>query len=351
MKQIVKVGLSAYGMSGKIFHAPFIQAIDGFEITHILERSKNQSAEDFPNATIVRSFEELIKSSVDLVIVNTPDYLHFPMAKAALEAGKHVVIEKPFTVYSSEAEELIKLAKEKNKILTVYQNRRLDNGFLTIQKILNKNLLGSIVEYEARFDRYKDHIPTESWKEKSQERNGLLFNLGSHLVDQALVLFGKPEAITAKLSQIRPGSQTDDYVHIRMDYSNMTVLLRASYLAREAGATYAIHGTQGSYVKYGIDPQEEQLKMGYKPNKADWGKDTEDNWGILNTTINGKPFREKIETEAGSYLAFYENLFNAVTQNEKLMVLPEESLEVIRILEAAIESNLLKKSILLPIKE
>lgn len=344
-KRIIKVGLASYGMSGKVFQAPVIQAAGGFEITHILERSKNLSAVDLPKATIVRTFEELIRSEVEVVIINTPDKMHYPMAKEALLAGKNVVIEKPFATTVEECKELIAIAQEQKKILTVYQNRRLDNGFRTIQKILKEKYLGDIVEFESRFDRYKDHIAEGSWKEDPSNTYSLLYNLGPHLVDQAIALFGTPLAVTARLAEIRPGSKTNDYFHLRLDYPHMTALLRASYLTREATFSLAIHGTKGSYVKYGVDPQEEKLKQGSLPGGPYWGKESHACWGILNTSLRGIPYREPIESLPGCYPEFYRNLYKVITQDEELMVKPEESLIVIQVLEAAIESHLQMRSI------
>ncbi len=344
-KRIIKVGLASYGMSGKVFQAPVIQAAGGFEITHILERSKNLSVVDFPKATIVRTFEELILSDVEVVIINTPDKMHYPMAKEALLAGKNVVIEKPFASTVEEGKELINIAQKQRKILTVYQNRRLDNGFRTIQKIIKEKYLGEIVEFESRFDRYKDHIAEGSWKEDASNTYSLLYNLGPHLVDQAVVLFGAPLAVTARLTEVRPGSKTNDYFHLRLDYPHLTALLRASYLAREAAFTLAIHGSNGSYIKYGVDPQEEKLKQGSLPGGPYWGKEDSSHWGILNVTLRGIPYREPIESLPGCYPEFYKNLYKAITQGEELMVKPEESLTVIRILEAAIESHLQMRSI------
>jgi predicted dehydrogenase len=267
------------------------------------------------------------------------------MAKQALEAGKHVVVEKPFVKKSEDAVVLMDIARRHKVLLTVYQNRRLDGGFLTLRKILEDNLLGRVVEYESHYDRYRNFIQEGSWKEDGDERTGVLFNLGSHIVDQALVLFGKPRAVSADLSVLRTGGRTTDQFNIRLHFENFVAILRCSYLVRELGPQYTIHGTEGSFIKMGTDPQEEMLKINRLPDEPGWGKEPPSDWGKLNTSINGVHFEGKIETIPGNYALFYTNLYHAIRGGEPLMVRPEEALMTIRILEACLESNRLGKTI------
>lgn len=302
----------------------------------------------FPVAHISRDYREILNdTTIELIIVNTPDNLHFGMAYDALMAGKHVVVEKPFTLKTAEAEKLIDLATKKKRLLTVYQNRRWDGDFLTIQKVIGSSVLGRLVEFESHFDRYRNFIATDTWKEEGDEYAGVLYNLGSHMVDQALVLFGMPLAVTAHLGIVRSGGKVADYYDIRMQYHNFSALLKCSYLVKEAGPRYTLHGTNGSFLKWGIDTQEELLKKGEKPGGTDWGKEPEVYWGKLNVDVKGVNIKGNVETEAGNYLAFYDNLYNAIRLGEPIAVKPEQAMQVIRILEVCLESYRLQKTIVL----
>ncbi len=276
--------------------------------------------------------------NIDLVLVNTPDDSHFEYAKAALEAGKHVVVEKPFIHEVAEGEELIKLAVQNNKILTVFQSRRWEGDFLTIKNILENKFLGRLVEYEAHFDRFRNFI-RDSWKENPAFKTSTLYNLGSHLIDQALVLFGMPEAVFADIRKQRTGSLVDDLFELILYYPGLKVTLKSSYLVREPGPRYLLHGTEGSYIKYGIDPQEEALTNGHMPDEPDWGKEPEANWGILNTNLNGIHYRGPVETFPGCYQDFYNRLYESIAEGKELAVKPEESLNGLRIIKAAYESS------------
>ena len=347
MSKPIVTAIASFGMSGVVFQGPSLKVFPQFfKIHKILERSKNISALRYPEAKIVRNYEEILNDpEVELVLVNTPDNLHFEMAKQAIKAGKHVVVEKPFTKTSEEARELISLAHQNGVILTVYQSKRLDNGFQTLQKILNDKLLGRVVEYEAHYDRYRNFIQEGSWKEDGDERTGVLFNLGSHIVDQTLVLFGLPKAVTAHLNVLRTGGRTTDNFDIRLHYDKFNAILRCSYLVREIGPQYIVHGTEGSFIKMGTDPQEELMKRHHLPNEPQWGEDHPNDWGLLNTTINGLHFHGKIETLPGNLAGFFSKLHGTIREGKELFVKPEEALTVIRILEACLESNRLKKTV------
>ncbi len=347
MSKPIVTAIASFGMSGVVFQGPSLKVFPQFfKIHKILERSKNISAQRYPEATIVRNYEEILNDpEVELVLVNTPDYLHFEMAKQALIAGKHVVVEKPFTKTSEEARELISLAHQNGVILTVYQSKRLDNGFQTLQKILNDKLLGRVVEYEAHYDRYRNFIQEGSWKEDGDERTGVLFNLGSHIVDQTLVLFGLPKAVTAHLNVLRTGGRTTDNFDIRLHYGTFNAILRCSYLVREIGPQYIVHGTEGSFIKMGTDPQEELMKRHHLPNEPQWGEDHPNDWGLLNTNINGLHFHGKVETLPGNLAGFFSKLYGTIREGKELFVKPEEALTVIRILEACLESNRTKRTV------
>ena len=350
MKKQLKIqtAIASFGMSGQVFHGPSLAVHYGFEVKTILERTKQLSRKMFPVAHIARDYREILNdTTIELIIVNTPDSFHFEMARDALMAGKHVVVEKPFTLKTTEAEKLIDLANKKKLLLTVYHNRRWDGDFLTIQKVISSGVLGRLVEFESHFDRYRNFVAAGTWKEEGDEYAGALYNLGSHMVDQVLVLFGMPLSVTAHLGIIRTGGKVTDYYDIRLQYHNFAALLKCSYLVKESGPRYTLHGTNGSFLKWGIDPQEELLKKGEKPVGADWGKEPECNWGKLNADVQGVNIKGKVETEAGNYMAFYDSLYNAVRLGEPIAVKPEQATQVIRILEICLESYRLQKTIYL----
>jgi len=342
----VKTAIASYGMSGMVFHAPFLHANPKFKLIKVLERTKNKSVEKYPYVMVVKSFEDILNDSeIELVIVNTPDHTHFDLARRALLAGKHVVVEKPFVQKVKEGEALIRISQEKNRILSVFQNRRWDGDFLTVKKIIEDKALGKIVEFEAHFDRFRNYINTGSWREDVSTGTGTVYNLGSHLIDQALVLFGRPPFITADIRILRPGSRIDDYFNIWFDYSDFKVILKSTYLAKEPGAKFTIHGMNGSFVKFGTDPQEEMLKAGHWPDENNWGKDSEEFYGKLNTTLNNEDINCNIETIPGNYNAYFENIYEAIRKNKELLVTPEQALEVIRIIEIIFRSHKEKRTI------
>lgn len=334
----IGVGLASYGMSGEVFHAPLLSVNPGFKIISILERTRSLSRERYPEAKIIRNYHELLKDdSIELVVVNTPDRFHYGMAREALEAGKHVILEKPFVLDSREGDELIRIADDQKRLLSVFQNRRWDGDFLTIREIHDKGLLGRLVEYEAHFDRYRNFIQQNTWKEDPASGTGTLFNLGSHLIDQALVLFGKPEHINADIRIQRTGGKVDDAFTLWLGYPDVKVTIKASYLVREPGPRYLLHGTEGSFSKHGIDPQEEALKKGDLPGGPGWGTEPREDWGRLNTDIG--PHNGPYRTLPGNYLAYYENIYQALAGKAELAVTAPQANLVIKVIEAAIESS------------
>ncbi|MDR1864962.1 MAG: oxidoreductase [Bacteroidales bacterium] len=342
----IQTGLAAFGMSGKVFHAPVIAGHPGFCLHTVVERTKNEVHGLYPEVKTVRSFEEMLRDDgIELVVVNTPDHTHFELAHRALEAGKHVIVEKPFTQTVGQGEDLLNLANKKGLKLSVFQNRRWDGDFLTVCKIVDNRCLGRLVEFESNYMRYRNYVQQDSWKESVLQGIGLTYNLGSHMIDQAVLLFGMPEAVWADVDSLRGGSEIDDYYHIRLVYPDVKVTLKGSYLAREEGARYTLHGTHGSFLKYGIDPQEEALKQGGNPATPGWGKEPEEYWGVLNAEINGVHFRGKVETVAGNYAAFYDNMYDVLRHDATPEVLPEQAVNVIRLIEAAMESSRIRQYI------
>lgn len=335
----VKTAICSYGMSGLVFHGPLLAANPHFEITKILERKKQASKEKHPSASIVRYYDDILDDpGIELVVVNTPDQYHFHMALQAIENGKHVVVEKPFTLRTSDADELIHNARKKGVLLTVFQNRRWDGDFLTVQSLIKEKKLGRLVEFESHFDRYRNFLQ-DSWKDQRSSGSGTLYNLGSHLIDQALVLFGVPDRIFCDVRKLRTGAEVDDSFDLFMLYPEIKCLLRASYLVREPGPRFILHGTDGSFLKWHLDPQEELLKNGVVPDHDGWAREEPSKRGILHTEANGKAIRTLQETVPGDYRVFYDNLYEAIRNGEQLLVRPEESRNVIRIIEAAYKSG------------
>ena len=346
MEHNIGVGLASFGLSGRVFHAPLLRYNRRFAIKRIVERSKNEAQALYPDTVVSKSFDDLLHDdSIDLIVVNTPDQTHFEYAKKSLEAGKHVIVEKPFTQTVAQAEALIALAQKQRRVLSVFQNRRWDGDFLTVRQILERKLLGRLVDYESHYDRYRNSIQAETWKEKRSEGTGLLYNLGSHLIDQAFVLFGIPEAVTAHIKIVRTGGEVDDWFDVRLHYADVNVVLRSSYLVRETGPRFILHGTKGSFIKSGLDPQEEALKQGLLPGGTDWGKEAHEWWGLLNSDIDGVHKKVIIETQPGRYDAFYDDIYECITRGKEPAVKPDEALNVIRIIEAAQQSNAERRTV------
>lgn len=350
MNQNINVGLIGFGMAGRIFHAPFIHNIPGLRLRKIRANRKESvelAQQRYPDAEVVSHEADILQdSSIDLVVVATANPTHFGLAKAALEAGKHVLVDKPFTIRSAEADELINLAKDAGKVLTVYQNRRWDSDFKTVQKVLEQGLLGELVEYEAHFDRFRNEIKPDTWKEEDLPGGGILYDLGSHLIDQALCLFGEPKEVYADVRTQRQHSQVADYFEVVLQFQKVKAILKASMLVRENGPHFILHGTEGSFVKYGMDVQEDALKAGQLPhNTLNWGIEPEQQWGTLNTNVKGLHFKGKLQSKTGDYTGLYQNVYQAILGQEELEVKPQQARNTIRVIELAMQSSREKRSI------
>ncbi|WP_078409271.1 oxidoreductase [Priestia abyssalis] len=342
----LQVGLVGYGLSGQVFHAPFVHTHSHMNLKKVVERRSAKSKEHYPYVEVVASYEELLADEeIDVVIITTPNEFHFSMVKDAILKRKHVVIEKPFTVTSKEAMELTELAGEYGVKLFVYHNRRWDGDFKTVKKIIEQGLLGDIVEFESHFDRFRNYFKENAWREEDRPGSGILYDLGSHLIDQSLVLFGTPDAVTAHTSIQRKGGKSVDAFDVRLHYPEVSVTLKAGMLVRELGPRFTLHGTEGSFVKYDLDPQENALRQGSMPTDSGYGIEDEGCWGTLNATINGLHYHGKIETLPGSYQDFYQNVYEAVTEGKELEVKPEQGATVIRIIELAEQSAREKRTI------
>jgi predicted dehydrogenase len=346
-QRIIGTALLSCGMSGRVFHGPLLAVSPGYAVRKILKRSSRQREALFPASEIASSLDEVLNDrEVELVIVNTPNDSHFDYALRALRAGKHVVVEKPFTITVNEADQLIEEARKWGRLLTVFQNRRLDGDSLTVKKILSEGRLGRLVEYEAHYDRYRPVVDESTWKERNIPGAGILYNLGSHLIDGALHLFGLPKGVDARLGRQRTGAVADDYFDIRMEYDGLLVILKSGYLVCEPSPRFILHGEKGSFVKYGLDPQEMAMKEGKLPGGGDWGKDPEEYWGTLTTSVSGSLHRERIETVRGNYPDFYARLYRSITQGVPLAVTAEQGRDVIRVIEAVMESAAKQQAVL-----
>ena len=342
----IKVGLVGYGIAGQIFHAPVITAVPHLQLAKVVERHGDSSRQRYPWVEVVKEAAHLFEDkAIDLVVIATPTPSHFDLAQQALRAYKHVIVDKPFTTTSEQAQRLIDLARQQNRVISVYHNRRWDGDFQTIRQLVQQSCLGRLVEYEAHFDRFRNYLKPGSWRENSGLGSGILFDLGSHLIDQAQVLFGLPKKITADIRIQRDFAKTDDYFELMLDYDALKVTLKAGMLAREQSPRFILHGTEGSFVKYGFDPQEEALKRGLSPLEPDWGMEPKKQWGTLSTQIGGLHFHGKIETARGCYQSYYENIYHAITQLAALTVKPTEATNTIRIIELAIQSNAEKRTV------
>ena len=346
----IRTAIIGFGLSGRVFHAPFIDVVEGFELSKISTSNPERQAlakERYPQANIVSEVNDIIADpNIDLVIVTSPNVDHFKWAKEALLASKHVVVEKPFTINVAEADELIELAKKQNKIITVYHNRRFTSDTKTVKKLLDSGLLGEIVDYESHFDRFRiEPKPGGAWREEALPGSGIFYDLGSHLIDQALWFFGMPEAVTANINYQREWAKADDHFDVRLHYPTLTATLKSSMICRIPGPTYMLHGTNGSFVKYGLDIQESTLDGGAIPVGKDWGKEPESIWGDINAEYKGVKITGKIESEQGDYKDYFINLRDAINGKTEIAVKTEEARNVMKIIELAFESNKEKRTI------
>lgn len=350
MSSIIRTGIIGYGLSGRVFHAPFIDVVEGYELTKI-STSKPENVklieERYPVTAVVPNGKGIIEDpEIDLVIVTSPNTEHFRWAREALIAGKHVVVEKPFTVNVAEADELIEIAQRQGKILTVYHNRRFTSDTKTVRKILESGILGEIVDYESHFDRYRPNPrPGGAWREDPLPGSGIFYDLGSHLIDQALWFFGMPLAVTADIDSQRPWAKADDHFDVRLHYPSFTATLKSGMLCKIPGPTYLIHGRNGSFVKYGLDVQEATLDAGAVPQGKDWGREPESIWGNICVDCKEVKIEGKVESEQGDYRDYFINLRDAINGKTKIAVKPEEARNVIQIIQLALQSNREKRTI------
>ena len=336
MSDNIRVGLIGYGYASKTFHAPLIVGTPGMELAAVSSSDESKVHADWPAMPVVSDPHHLFNDpAIDLIVVPTPNDTHFPLAKAALEAGKHVVVDKPFTVTLSQARELDALAKSRGLLLSVFHNRRWDSDFLTLKSLLADGTLGEVAYFESHFDRFRPQVRNR-WREQAGVGSGIWYDLGPHLIDQALNLFGLPVSLTVDLAQLRPGAQATDYFHAVLAYPQRRVVLHGSLLAAAESARYIVHGTRGSYVKYGLDPQEDRLKSGERLPQEDWGYDMRD--GVLTQAVGEVMTEQTLLTIPGNYPAYYAAIRDALTGHGENPVPAAQAIQVMELIELGIES-------------
>ena len=332
MSKAIKVGIVGYGYASKTFHAPFIANMDGYELVAISSSDPNKVKADWPDMTVVSSPESLFSNpDIELIVIPTPNDTHYPLAQEALAAGKHVVVDKPFTVTVDEAELLKQQAENAGLLLSVYHNRRWDSGFLTMKKLLADGRLGDIKYYESHFDRYRPAV-RQRWREAAGAGGGIWYDLGPHLLDQVLQFFGQPQSITADLAMIRPGAEAVDYFHATLDYADKKVVLHSTTVAAAEQPVYIVHGMEGSYVKFGLDIQEDHLKVGEKPQGEDWGVDKRN--GIVTLSRNDELSQQEWPNEKGNYGGYYQAIYDAIRHGKPNPVTAEQAINVMKLIEA-----------------
>ena len=337
---MIRVGLIGFGLGGRVFHAPLISSVEGLELAAVLERTSNKAAARYPGVTTCRSLEEMLAdSSLDLFVVSTPNGTHFDLARQILEAGRSVVVDKPVAAASAEIAELMRVAAEKKALVFPFHNRRWDSDFQTIRKLLHEGSLGRLVSLESRFDRWRPVMPADRlWKDDPDAAGGLLLDLGTHIADQALVLFGKPEAVSADLYRERDGAKTNDSFTVRLHYSGFVVTLGANALSLPAGPRFHLRGTSGNYWKYGVDPQEAALGKIARIEDPAWGREPAAAWGMLHVGIEGGSVSRPVEPVPGDYRLYYAGIRDALLGKAPTPVAALDAWRVARLLEWAAQS-------------
>ncbi|MEP8658720.1 oxidoreductase [Enterobacter asburiae] len=336
MSDNIRVGLIGYGYASKTFHAPLIAGMPGMTLAAVSSSDAAKVHADWPSVPVVSEPKHLFNDpNIDLIVIPTPNDTHFPLAKAALEAGKHVVVDKPFTVTLSQARELDALAKSLGRLLSVFHNRRWDSDFLTVKRLLSEGTLGEILFFESHFDRFRPQVRNR-WREQAGLGSGIWYDLAPHLLDQAVNLFGLPVSMTVDLAQFRPGAQTTDYFHAVLSYPQRRIVLHGTMVAAAESARYIIHGTRGSYVKFGLDPQEDRLKSGERLPQEDWGYDMRD--GVVTRVEGEELVEETLLTIPGNYPAYYAGIRDALSGTGENPVPASQAIQIMELIELGIES-------------
>lgn len=335
----IRVALIGYGFSGKTFHTPLIRAVPGLELTLIGSSDAAKVHADLPGISVVANPLAVATSSdIDLVVIATPNDSHAPLAEAALKAGKHVVVDKPFTLDLASARALVATAAAHDRHLTVFHNRRWDSDFLTVRQALADGAIGAVKHFESHFDRFRPQV-RDRWREREGAGSGIWFDLGPHLLDQALQLFGLPDRVTGNLAVLRDGARSDDWAHVVLDYADKRVVLQASMLAAGGSPRFIVHGTAGSIVKQQADVQEQQLLAGTTPGADGWGKDPDP------VIVHDGSSERAIIALAGDQRVFYAGLVDALHGRAPNPVPPAQAIAVMACIEATAESARTRRAV------
>lgn len=340
---MINTAVIGYGYSAKTFHIPFIQALGEFNLAALVTSQPDAAKQALPDTQCYKNVDELLKDSkVELVIITAPNALHFQLASQCIAAGKHVVVEKPFVTQIAQGQDLINQAKQTGKLLSVFHNRRWDGDFLSLQGLIDSEQLGEIKVFESRFDRFRPQV-RQRWREQPGEGAGILYDLGPHLIDQALYLFGFPLAVTARCLASRQNSQACDYFHLNLHYQDKEIILGSSPFCASPPVRFHLQGTKGNYRKSGLDYQEDCLKRGIKPATPEWFEAIQE--------PPGKLFDEEgshsITTQKGNYLGYFKSLADSINNGSKPPVHAQDTLDGLKVIEAAIKSSEQQKTILL----
>jgi scyllo-inositol 2-dehydrogenase (NADP+) len=336
---MIRVGLVGFGMAGRVFHAPLISSVDGLELAAVLERHSDHAAERYPGVTTYRSLEAMLADqSLSLFVVATPNTTHFEVARQILEAGKSVVVDKPVAVTSAQIAQLIELACTKDARLIPFHNRRWDSDFQTLYKLVREDSVGRLVHLESTFDRWRPVPKARAWKEDPAQ-GGLLLDIGTHLADQALALFGKPEAVSASVVRERDGDGSNDSFTVRLRYAEFSVTLSANVLSSLPRPRFHMRGTKGNYCKWGLDPQEAALNKITRIDDPAWGQEDQHNWGTFNTDVDGSVVTCPVPPVPGDYRLFYAAVRDALLGKSRSPVSALSAWRVARLLEWAAESS------------
>ncbi len=345
---MIGVGLIGFGLAGRAFHAPVIRAVPGLRLAAIVQRAGSQAAERYPDVPLLHSVDALLaRDDVQLVVVATPNATHYDLARRALEADKNVLVDKPFTPAIEQAISLVRLAKQRGRLLTVYQNRRYDGDFQAIRELVGTGTLGRIVRFETSYDRYRPTLnPDGVWRERVGPGSGVFFDLAPHLIDHALLLFGLPEAVTADIRIEREQAVVDDAFDVMLHYPRgLRAVLRSTMLAAAIRPRFVLHGTAGAFLKHTFDPQEDNLRHGRIPVSGAWGPEPEEDWGILTRVEGGAPRQTRVAPAACDYRDYYANLRDALLGHAEPAVSPQWALDVMQVLMLARESSEARKTV------
>jgi len=338
---MIRVGLIGFGLAGRVFHAPLISSVEGLELAAVVERSSNDAAERYPGVTTYRTVDELLAdASIKLVVVATPNASHFQIAMQTLESAKSVIVDKPVALSSDEIRQLMELAGGIGLHLFPFHNRRFDNDFQTLHKVMSEHQLGRLVHFESTLDRWRPGNTRRPWKE-DLDQGGLLFDIGTHLVDQTLVLFGLPASVSAEVRRERDGDGSSDSFTIRLQYlTGFSATLGSNLLSSLARPRFHLRGTRGNFWKPGLDPQEVALGKITKIEDSSWGQEPEDRWGTLSIGVDGDPVATQVPSEPGDYRRFYSGVRDALSGSaSKELATALDAWRGVRILEWAKRSS------------